>query len=88
MTNAQRKELRKRGRRDRLHESLISPEEAVAISHETLTTEAINRARNVAKASPWALRLDFNDWNTMRALSYVWNAGRIQGIREERRLRK
>jgi len=88
MTNAQRRELRKKSRRDRLHESLVSPEEAVAISHVTLTIEAIKRARNVAKAAPWSLRMDFNDWSTMRALSYVWNAGRIQGIREERRLRK
>ena len=87
MTNAQRRELRKEYRRGWAYRSLVSPEEAVRLTEYT-TTAATKMVLDVIHAYPYIPAVNLQDTPTLCLLTCIWNAGRIQGIREERRLRK
>lgn len=67
-----------------LNESLVTPEEAVAIFERTSIITCL-RANSVKRACFAAITPDLD---MHFVLGCVWNAGRVQGIREERRRRK
>lgn len=76
-------------------EQLVTAEEVVAIMAKAGDTEDIRRAIEVAEAYPVEnkgtaafLSVLFNDFEFMRLLSNVYQAGRIQGIREQRQKRR
>ena len=71
------------------HKELISPQEALKL-FEHSTTEEIIRAKDLCDAYKNADRTVSSDiyWNFLQLLSFVYGAGRIQGIREERAKRK
>ena len=58
-------------------DSLISPQEAVRLYGKT-SCQTFHRA-----AAVWNACLDA-EASTYGALACIWNAGRVQGIREER----
>lgn len=87
MTNAQRRELRKEYRMGWAYRSLVPPEEAVRLTEHT-TTVATRTALDIIHAYPYIPAIDLHHNPTLCLLACIWNAGRIQGIREERRLRK
>jgi len=69
---------------------LITPQEVLDLSH-TFTTQSIHIAKDIAdfheqKKGNSCVILD--DWNFYCMLSAIWEAGRINGIREERNNRK
>lgn len=67
-------------------EVLVTPSEAATLFNEFGTVNDIYRAKDVYKAH-LELTKDETDahWRSLCALSAVYLAGRIQGIREERR---
>lgn len=76
-------------------EQLVTAEEVVAIMAKAGDVEDIRRAREVAEAYPAEnkgtaafLSVLFNEWDFMCLLSNVYQAGRIQGIREQRQKRR
>lgn len=68
---------------------LVSPAEAVRLA-KLRTIEDIYIALDIAKAvdkSPMVI-CEPAEWRYLFSIATVWNAGRIQGIREERARRK
>ena len=64
---------------------MITPQEALRI-FEHSTTEEIARAKDLYDTYRESIKPQSNDvfWNFMSLLSFIYVAGRIQGIREER----
>ena len=67
----------------------VSKEEAARLNG-SLTIGIINPIMKIYQYAAFLSIIDCNDkkWAQMEGLSAVWNAGRIQGIREERAKRK
>lgn len=62
---------------------MITPQEAVKFAGERTIDDmyiAVKIANEFRDTQP-------TRWNNMKILAAVWNAGRVQGIREERRKR-
>ena len=80
------------GRKKPYPKQLITAEEITAIMERSADVEDIRRSREVAKAykaretdkENICLTLLWNDFDFMCMLSNIYQAGRIQGIREER----
>ena len=68
---------------------LITPQEAAALSAEFGTTDDIFRAEEIYNEF-LKLKGAVNDtrWKFMCAIGAIYTAGRIQGIREERRKKR
>ena len=67
---------------------LISPEEAVTLSRErTISDIRIAEAIEKIHIAEYSNDDDVR-WVYLTLLSTIWNAGRVQGIREERQKRK
>lgn len=77
------------GKRD--FPELITPQEAAELCSSYGTTECITRGRSIAEAvSQRESKNSYNDphWVYYVSLGTIYEAGRIQGIREERLKRK
>lgn len=68
---------------------LIAPQEAAALSAKFGTTNDIYRANDIYKEF-MKLKDSESDncWKFLRAIAAIYTAGRIQGIREERRKKR
>lgn len=72
--------------------SLVTPEEVLQIGKHCklihmLTVDKIRNAF-IGDAKKQKLREEQPDFYLMLFATYIWNAGRVQGIREERNRRK
>lgn len=77
------------GKRD--FPELITPQEAAELCSSYGTTESMERGRNIAEAVRQSeSKKSYNDphWVYYVSLGTIYEAGRIQGIREERLKRK
>lgn len=68
---------------------LITEQEAVELNRFS-TTEEIYRAQALYQAFRIACPIQSNDrqWEFMKMIAFIYGAGRLQGIREERAKRK
>ena len=65
---------------------LITPQEVLDLSH-TFTTQAMYIAKDIADLYEQKEGLSYvtiDDWKFLCMISAIWEAGRINGIREER----
>lgn len=74
---------------------LVEPESFITMYTQHATYTCMNRARDVAQAykkkKPGRLTdwlIDLNSWDVMTLLGAIYEAGRLQGIREERRKKR
>ena len=66
---------------------LITPQEVLNLSH-TFTTQSIYLAKDIAdlyEKENGMSHVKIDDWKFYCMISAIWEAGRINGIREERK---
>lgn len=65
---------------------LIKPQEVLDLSH-TFTTQSVHMAKDIAdlfEKEEGRSYVAIDDWKFYCMISAIWEAGRINGIREER----
>jgi len=67
---------------------LIDPQEVVTLANRYSTTQSMDTAADVWRAFFRSRpKSDPNEWDLLAAIAAIYDAGRVQGIREERRRR-